>query len=92
MTTTFKLKKIDSNPSRTRFNVLRGGGDGDVVGSVSVHPSEEAALLASWQGGQPAAPASAASGRPSAKGRNAFVQALIQNKRPMSAQAILRGS
>ena len=86
----FRLEKSTaaSHSALTRFNVFNSAGD--IVGSISVQPNEEADLLAHWRSSAPAPTARAAA----ATGKNPMIAAMVSASRkygPISQQAILRG-
>ena len=73
----FRLEKQSATRALVKFRILNSGGE--LCGSVSVPPSQEAALLASWKGGTTP---------PAAKA--AIVAALKRGPR-LSKAALLRG-
>jgi hypothetical protein len=81
----FRLEKISSNNSISRFNVLDGTG---ICGRISVAPKDEAALLACWKDTAPPAANAAARGK-----QNPMVGAMIRaaKKHPLTRAAVLRG-
>ena len=78
----FRLEKKEATRGLLKFNILNSGGE--LCGTVSVLPSQEAALLASWKG---------ATTPPAKKtdSRAALVAALKRGPR-LSKEALLRGS
>jgi len=82
--TKFRLQKISSNSSITRFDVLDGTG---ICGRISVKPADESALLACWKDTAPPASNAAARGT-----QNSMVGAMLAaKKRPLTRAGVLRG-
>ena len=78
--TQFRLEKKEATKALVKFHIVNSACE--LCGSVSVPPSQEAALLASWKGAQepPRKPA----------GRAALAAALRKAPR-LNKEAILRG-
>jgi hypothetical protein len=80
----FRLEKISSNSSVTKFDVLDGTG---ICGRISVKPEDEAALLACWKDTAPPTASNAARGK-----QNPMVGAMLRAKKhPQTRAAVLRG-
>jgi hypothetical protein len=82
----FRLEKQSATRALVKFRILNSGGE--LCGSVSVPPSQEAALLASWKGGT--TPPAAKAAKAAAGGKAAIVAALKRGPR-LSKAALLRG-
>ena len=78
-------KSTNSTAALSKFHVRNAAGD--IVGSINVHPSEEADLLKHWLGATPA-PRAATAGK-----ENPAVAAMLAaaGRNKLSKQAILRG-
>ena len=76
----FRLEKVSANKALVKFQIVNSAGE--LCGSVSVPPSQEAALLASWKGPQ-AAPAKPEGGK-------AAIVAALRAGPKLGKQALLR--
>jgi hypothetical protein len=85
---TFKLTKVSANKNLAKYHIVNSAGE--LCGSVSVPPSQEKDLLASWHGPQ-AAPRAKPGARAEAS-RKTIVDSLLKGPRLKGKTALLRGS
>jgi hypothetical protein len=82
--TKFRLEKISSNNSVTKFDVRDSSG---ICGRICTSPRDEAALLAHWKNGPRPTASAATAGK-----RNPMIAAMLAAKKhPMTRASILRG-
>jgi hypothetical protein len=82
----FRLEKVSATRALVKYHIKNSAGE--LCGSVSVPPSQEKDLLASWHGPQ-AAPAKPAA---KAEASRAAISAALKRGPKLTRQALLRGS
>jgi len=84
----FRLEKVSATRALVKYHIKNSAGE--LCGSVSVPPSQEKDLLASWHGPQ-ARPSAKPAAKAKADSRAAISAALLKGPR-LSKAALLRGS
>jgi hypothetical protein len=81
----FRLEKQSATKALVKYHIKNSAGE--LCGSVSVPPSQEKDLLASWHGPQAVPPA-----KPGAKveASRAAISAALKRGRPLTKAALLR--
>jgi hypothetical protein len=81
--TTFKLSRKAVKGNRTTFHVTNQAGD--ICGSINVANAEVDDLVRCWSGAKESPQSN------QSRSRNALAAAFLENRKPVSKTAILRG-